>query len=73
MHHLKDENGNSNHWVEIANMLGEAIEKSSSYYSKLPIQKEKEKQKVNFKTNRNLCYSKKLTPGDLKWSLTIFQ
>ena len=59
--------------VQIANMLGAAIEKSSSSenYSKefQSIKAQKEKQKINFKTNRNLRYNKKFTTRDLNWSL----
>ena len=70
MHHLKD-----NNWtlitdrVEIANTLGVAIEKSlsSSNYAKefQSIKAQKEKQKINFKTNRNLRYNKKFTMRDV--------
>ena len=74
MHHLKDENGTLiTNRVEIANTLGEAIEKSSSSnnYSKefQSIKARKEKQKINFKTNKNLRYNKKFTIRDLKRSL----
>ena len=74
MHHLKDYNGTLiTDRVEIANTLGAAIEKSSSSnnYSKefQSIKAQKEKQKINFKTNRNLRYNKKLTMRDLKRSL----
>ena len=59
--------------VEIANTLGAAIEKSSSSnnYSKefQSIKAQKEKRKINFKTNRNLRYNKKFTMRDLKRSL----
>ena len=59
--------------VEIANTLGAAIEKSSSSnnYSKefQSIKARKEKQKINFKTNKNLRYNKKFTIRDLKRSL----
>ena len=59
MHHLKDDNGTIiTDRVEIAKTLGAAIEKSSSFnnYSKefQSIKAQKEKQKINFKTNRNL-------------------
>ena len=59
MHHLKDDNGTlMTDKVEIANTLGAAIEKSSSSnnYSKelQSIKAQKEKQKINFKTNRSL-------------------
>ena len=59
MHHLKDNNGTLiTDRVEIANTLGAAIEKSSSSenYSKefQFIKAQKEKHKINFKTNRNL-------------------
>ena len=65
MHHLKDDNGTLiTDRVEIANTLGAAIEKSSSSnnYSKefQSIKAQKEKQKINFKTNRNLRYNKSL-------------
>ena len=74
MHHLKDDNGTLiTDRVEIANTLGAAIEKSSSSnnYSKefQSIKAQKEKQKINFKTNRNLRYNKKFTMRDLKQSL----
>ena len=74
MHHLKDENGALiTARVEIANTLGAAIEKSSSSnnYSKefQSIKARKEKQKINFKTNKNLRYNKKFTMRDLKRSL----
>ena len=73
MHHLKDENGTLiTDRVQIANTLGAAIEKSSSEnYSKefQYIKAQKEKQKINFKTNRNLRYNKKFTMRDLKRSL----
>ena len=74
MHHLKDENGTLiTNRVEIANTLGEAIEKSSSSnnYSKefQSIKARKEKQKINFKTNKNLRYNNKFTIRDLKRSL----
>ena len=59
MHHLKDDNGTLiTDRVETANTLGAAIEK-----------RKKEKQKINFKTNRNLRYNKKFTLRDLKRSL----
>ena len=74
MHHLKDDNGTLiTDRVEIANTLGASIEKSSSYndYSKefQSIKAQKEKQKINFKTKRNLRYNKKFTMRDLKRSL----
>ena len=74
MHHLKDENGTLiTDRVEIANTFGAAIEKSSSSnnYSKefQSIKARKEKQKINFKTNKNLRYNKKFTMRDLKRSL----
>ena len=73
MYHLKDENGTLiTDRVEIANTLGEAIEKSSSEnYSKefQSIKAQRGKQKINFKTNRNLRYNKKLTMRDSKRSL----
>ena len=74
MHHLKDANGTLiTDRVEIANTLGAAIEKSSSSnnYSKefQSIKALKEKQKINFKTNKNLRYNKKFTMRDLKRSL----
>ena len=74
MHPLKDENGTLiTDRVEIANTLGAAIEKSSSSnnYSKesQSIKAQKEKQKINFKTNRNLRYNEKFTMRDLKQSL----
>ena len=73
MHHLKDENGTlMTDKVEIANTLGAAIEKSSSSnnFSKefQSIKARKEKQKINFKTNKNLRYNKKFTMRDLKRS-----
>ena len=78
MHHLKDDNGTLiTDRVEIANTLGAAIEKSSSSnkYSKefQSIKAQKEKQKINFKTNRNLRYNKKFTTRDLKRSLKKVQ
>ena len=74
MHHLKDENGTViTDRVEIANTLGAAIKKSSSSkkYSKefQSIKAQKEKHKINFKTNTNLRYNKKFTMRDLKRSL----
>ena len=71
MHHLKDDNGTLiTDSVEIANPLGATIEKSSSSnnYSKEfeSIKAQNEKQKINFKTNRNLRYNKKFTVRDLK-------
>ena len=71
MHHLKDDNGTLiADRVEIANTLGAAIEKSSSSYNYSKefqsIKAQKEKQKINFKTNINLCYNKKFTMKDLK-------
>ena len=74
MHHLKDDNGTLiTDRVQMANTLGAAIEKSSSSnnYSKesQSIKAQKEKQKINFKTNRNLRYNKKFTMKDLKRSL----
>ena len=75
MHHLKDKN-----WtlitdrVQIANTLVAAIEKSSSSenYSKefQSIKAKKEKQKINFKTNRNFRYNK-CTMRDLKRTLKM--
>ena len=78
MHHLKDENGTLiTDRVEIANTLGAAIEKSSSSnnYAKefQSIKARKEKQKINFKTNKNLRYNKKFTMRDLKRSLKKVQ
>ena len=59
--------------MEIANTLGAAFEKSSpsNNYSKefQSIKAQKEKQKINFKTNKNLRYNKKFTMRDLKRSL----
>ena len=59
--------------VEIANTLGAAIAKSSSSnnYSEefQSIKAQKEKQDINFKTNRNLRYDKKFTMRYLKRSL----
>ena len=74
MHHLKNENGTLIiDRVEISNTLCAAIEKSSSSnnYSKefQPIKAQKEKQKSNFKTNRNLRYDKRFTMRDFKRSL----
>ena len=74
MHHIKDENGTLiTDRVQIANTLGAAIEKSSSSknYSKefQSIKAQKEKQNINFKTNKNLRYNKKFTMRDLKRSL----
>ena len=78
MHHLKDENGTLiTDRVQIANTLGAAIEKSSSSenYSKefQSIKAQKEKQKISFKTNRNLRYNKKFTMRDLKQSFEKVQ
>ena len=74
MHHLKDDNGTLiTDRVEIANTLGAAMEKgsSSNKYSKefQFIKAQKEKQKINLKTNRNLRYNNKFTMRDLKRSL----
>ena len=74
MHHIKDENGTLiTDRVQIANTLGAAIEKSSSSknYSKefQSIKAQKEKQNINFKTNKNLRYNKKFTMRGLKRSL----
>ena len=74
MHYLKDDNVTLiTDRVEIANRLGAAIEKSSStnHYSKefQSIKAQKEKQKINFKTDRNLRYNKKFTLRDFKRSL----
>ena len=74
MHHLKYDNGTPiTDRVEIANTLGVAIIKNSSSnnYSKefQSIKAHKDKQKINFKTNRNLRYNKKFTMRDLKRSL----
>ena len=74
MHHIKDKNGTLiTERVQIANTLGAAIEKSSSSknYSKefQYIKAQKEKQNINFKTNKNLRYNKKFTMRDLKRSL----
>ena len=71
MHHLKDDNGTLiTDRVEIVNTLGAAIEKcsTSKNYSRefQSIKEQKERQKVNFKTNKYLRYSKKLTMRDLK-------
>ena len=73
MHHLKDDNGTLiTERVELANTLGAAIEKcsSSNIYSKefQSLKAQKETQKINFKTNRNLRYNK-FTMRDLKRSL----
>ena len=67
MHHLKDENGTIiTDRVEIANKLGS----SENYYKEFQsIKAQNEKQKVNFKTNRKLCYDKKFTMRHLKRSL----
>ena len=78
MHHLKDANGTLiTDRVEIANTLGAAIEKSSSSnnYSKefQSIKALQEKQKINFKTNKNLRYNKKFTMRDLKTILKKVQ
>ena len=73
MHHLKDDNGTLiTDRVQIANTLGTAIENSSSenYSTEFQsIKAQKEKQNINFKTNRNLRYNKKFTVRDLKRSL----
>ena len=74
MHHLKDENGTLiTDRVEIGDTLGAAIEKSSisENYSKefQSIKAQKEKHKINFKTNRNLRCNKMFMIGDLKRSL----
>ena len=78
MHHLKDENGTITiNRVEIANTLAAAIEKmfSSENYSKefQSVKAQKVKDKINFKTNRNLRYNKKFTMRDLKRSLKKVQ
>ena len=69
MHHLKDENETLiTDRVQIANTLGVAIEKrsSSENYSKefQSIEAQEGKQKINFETNKNLRYNKKMR--DLK-------
>ena len=73
MHHLKDDNGTLiTDRVEIANKLGVPIETSSSESSSKGFQSvkaQKEKKKINFKTNINLRYNKKLTMRDLKRTL----
>ena len=74
MHHLKDDNGTLiTDRVEIANTLDAAIKKSSASnnYSKefQYIKAQKEKKKINFKTNINLRYNKKFTMRELKRSL----
>ena len=61
MHHLENDNGTViTDRMEIASTLDAAIEKSSSpnNYSKefQSIKAQKEKQKTNFKTNKNLRY-----------------
>ena len=71
MHHLKYENGTLiTDRMQIANTLGAAIEKSSSsenYSNEFQsITAQKEKETINFKTNRNLRYNKKFTMRDLK-------
>ena len=68
MHHLKDDNGTLiTDRVEIANTLGSS---SNNYFREFQsIKAQKEKQKINFKTNRNLRYNKKFTMRDLKRSL----
>ena len=71
MHHLKDDNGTLiTDRVELADALGAAIEKSSSSnnYSKefQSIKEQKEKQKINIKTNKNLRYNKMFKMRDLK-------
>ena len=73
MHHIKDENGTLiTDRVQISHTLGAAIEKSSSKknYSKefQSIKAQKEKQNINFKTNKNLRYNKKFTMRDFKRS-----
>ena len=62
MHHLKNDNGTLiTDRLEIANTLVAAIEKSSSsnnYSNEFQsIKAQKEKQRINFKTNRNLRYN----------------
>ena len=69
MHHLKDDNGILiTDRVEIANTLGAAIEKrsSSNNYSKefQSTKAQKEKQKIDYKTNRNPRYNKTFTMRD---------
>ena len=65
MHHIKDGNGTLiTDRVQIANTLDAAIEKKFfKNYSKefQSIKAQKEKQNINFKTNKNLRYNKKLT------------
>ena len=73
MHHLKVDNGTLTDRVEIANTFDAAIEKSSSSnsYSKefQSIKAQKEKQKINVKTIKNVRYNKKFTMRDSKRSL----
>ena len=77
MHHLKDDNGTLiiTDRVKIANTLGAAIEKSSSSknFSKefQSIKAQKEKQNINFQTNKNLRFKKKFAMRDLKRSLKV--
>ena len=73
MHHLNDDNGTLiTDRVEIANTLGAAIEKSSpsNNYSKefQSTKAQKEKQKINFKVNRNIRYNKTFAMRVLKRS-----
>ena len=74
MHHLREDNGTLiTVRMEIANTLGAAIEKSSSSnnYSKefQSIKTQKEKHKIDFKTNKNLRYNKRFMMRDLERSL----
>ena len=73
MHHLKDENGTLiTDRVEIANMLGAAIDKSSSSEitpkSSNLSRHNKKGTRSTLKTNRNLRYKSKFTLRDLKRS-----
>ena len=69
MHHLKDDNGTLiTDTVEKTNTIGAAIEKSSSPNNSSKefqsFKAQKEKQKINFKTNRYLRYNKTFTMRD---------
>ena len=71
MHHIKDENGTLiTDRVQIANTLLKKSSSSENYSKEFQsIKAQKEKQYINFKTNKNLRYNKKFTMRDLKRSL----
>ena len=71
MHHIKYENGTLiTDRVQIANTLLKKSSSSENYSKEFQsIKAQKEKQYINFKTNKNLRYNKKFTMRDLKRSL----